>query len=729
MEIRQRIKKRKEDIIDQVRKIRSGFAGSSKWFHAASLLFLGVFMGNVLSSLVRRPWLGWMIGVMLAVPVGLLFSMLAGWLLRRIVICDGKSLFWSVADLTMLYVSAEYGSIGAKEEQIILTVLLLFFAAALFVKSAYLLLKKRVRKAGVVLLCAFTGGVTAFFIWLLGSEGFSDTYVKTYLAEEKQVENPVGEGFASYGGNGTCTVETLCYSNREDADLKTEPVDLSRYVMESEEIEEWYRDFFQSEDLEAVPVAGKIWYPKEETDCPVIFIAHGNHSITEESYLGYEYLGTYFASLGYVFVSVDENALNERSGENDGRAILLLENIKMILQCNHDAESPLYQKIDPEKIGLAGHSRGGEMIADAYLFSEYENYPSNGMFELNYPFSVKALLAVAPSYGQYEPADHMVELSDVNYMVIQGANDQDVSVFMGNEQYENVSFTGEGDYRKISLYLAGANHGQFNTLWGKYDMEPPFSWWLNVADFISQDEQQYLLKVFSRAFFDVTLKGDTTYESLLYDEGRYERYLPKTLYAQQYDTSSSRLIADFEEDSDVTTATDGSVCDAVHMAMWTEERITDSDENRGERENHGLYLKWDHTREAEYEIVFGENRDLSGGAFSFDICNLNEEQETVGDGVLDFTVYFIDSAGNRAYAKVGDLVTLHPSYPVRLSKIQYLYKDAEWKYPFQTVAIRQKDLTCEMEDFNLEQVRRVVFTFDSSDNGKFWMDNIRYEIK
>ena len=64
--------------------------------------------------------------------------------------------------------------------------------------------------------------------------------------------------------------------------------------------------------------------------------------------------------------------------------------------CNHDAESPLYQKIDPEKIGLAGHSRGGEMIADAYLFSEYENYPSNGMFELNYPFSIKALLAVAP---------------------------------------------------------------------------------------------------------------------------------------------------------------------------------------------------------------------------------------------------------------------------------------------------------------------------------------------
>ena len=729
MEIRQRIKKRKEDITDQVRKIRSEFAGSSKWFHAASLLFLGVFAGNVLSSLVRRPWLGWVAGVMLAVPVGLLFSMLMGWLLRRIVICNGKSLFWSVADLTMLLVSADYGSVGAKKEHVVLTVLVLFFAAALFVKSAYLLVKKGVRKAGVVLLCVVTGGVTAFFVWFLGSEGFSDNYVKMYLAKEKQVENPVGETFDSYGKNGDCTVESLCYSNREDADLKTEPVDLSRYVMEGEEIEEWYRDFFQPEGLDAVPVAGKIWYPKEETDCPVIFMAHGNHSITEESYLGYEYLGNYFASLGYVFVSVDENALNERSGENDGRAILLLENIKTILQCSRDVQSPLYRKIDPEEIGLAGHSRGGEMIADAYLFSQYENYPSNGMFELDYPFSIKALLAVAPSYGQYEPADHMVELLDVNYMVIQGANDQDVSVFMGNEQYENVSFTGEGDYRKASLYLAGANHGQFNTLWGKYDMEPPFSWWLNVANFISQDEQQYLLKVFSRAFFDVTLKGDTTFESLLYDAKRYQPYLPETLYAQQYDTSDSRVIADFEEDSDVTSATDGSVCDAAHMAMWTEEKITDSDEDRGERENHGLYLKWNHTKEAEYEITFEESRDLSGGAFSFDICNLNEEQERAGGGVLDFTVCFVDAAGNRAYAEVGNLVTLHPSYPVRLSKIQYLYQDAERKYPFQTVAIRQKDLTCETEEFNLKQVRQVVFTFDSADDGKLWMDNIRYEVR
>lgn len=80
------------------------------------------------------------------------------------------------------------------------------------------------------------------------------------------------------------------------------------------------------------PIAGKIWFPKEAENCPVVFMAHGNHSITAESYRGYDYLGEYLASHGYVFVSVDENILNERSGENDARAVLLLENIGEILE-------------------------------------------------------------------------------------------------------------------------------------------------------------------------------------------------------------------------------------------------------------------------------------------------------------------------------------------------------------------------------------------------------------
>jgi hypothetical protein len=65
---------------------------------------------------------------------------------------------------------------------------------------------------------------------------------------------------------------------------------------------------------------------------------------------------------------------------------------------------------------------------------------------------------------------------------------------MGARQFENISFEGEGDYIKSALYIAGANHGQFNSLWGRYDMQAPISLFLNTAELISEKEQQDILR-------------------------------------------------------------------------------------------------------------------------------------------------------------------------------------------------------------------------------------------
>lgn len=51
------------------------------------------------------------------------------------------------------------------------------------------------------------------------------------------------------------------------------------------------------------------------------------------------------------------------------------------------------------------------------------------MFTFDYHYRIRALIAVAPSVSQYLPAGHETELSDVDYLVLQGANDQDISVF------------------------------------------------------------------------------------------------------------------------------------------------------------------------------------------------------------------------------------------------------------------------------------------------------------
>ena len=126
-------------------------------------------------------------------------------------------------------------------------------------------------------------------------------------------------GFADYCAKGAYTPVCLTYGPDGGTDMTTGTVDLSPYVAKEKKWHRIYRSFFTKHTRKDAPIAGKIWFPKEAENCPVVFMAHGNHSITAESYRGYDYLGEYLASHGYVFVSVDENILNERSGENDAR--------------------------------------------------------------------------------------------------------------------------------------------------------------------------------------------------------------------------------------------------------------------------------------------------------------------------------------------------------------------------------------------------------------------------
>ena len=147
------------------------------------------------------------------------------------------------------------------------------------------------------------------------------------------------------------------------------------------------------------------------------------------------------------------------------------------------------------------------MVATAYLFNGLDQYPENGSVDFDYHYSIKSLIAIAPTVDQYKPADHSVELEDVNYLLLHGAADRDVSNFQGMAQYENISFTGQGDYLKSALYIAGANHGQFNSLWGAYDQSGPFSRLLNTEGLLSEADQQFIAQIFIKVFLDVTLRG------------------------------------------------------------------------------------------------------------------------------------------------------------------------------------------------------------------------------
>ncbi len=578
--------------------------------------------------------------------------------------------------------------------------------------SWWSVLRWRRRGAAAVMAAVSAGAVSLLAVFLFTS-GFDDSYIHRYLAlaHHQETASPLEEG------PGPWQVRTLDYG--PDTALEAGTVNLTAYMSrDTGDLTGNYVDAYWDYELNEVPLKGRVWYPADKENCPALFIAHGNHEIATESYLGYAYLGEYLASHGYVVASVDQNACNMLTNENDGRAVLLLEHIGFLLDSSGKEGNPLYGKIDPDNLAVAGHSRGGEMAATAYLFNHYSRYPENGEIVFDYGYNIKSIIAIAPTADQYRPADHSVALEDVNYLLLHGAADRDVTSFMGMAQYENISFTGKGRFLKTALYIAGANHGQFNSLWGAYDQSGPFAPLLNVESLLTEEEQQKIVQLFIKTFLDVTLAGNRRHEDLLTDWDTYGTQLPETVYVQCWESSGFVPIADFEEDSDLETGTmEGTTLSAAGTNLWTEELA-----GFGGRDTHALRLRW--TGAGSYTASFPA-LDLTGKAVSFDICDLDSQAVKRGDlALVDGEIILKDEAGSTATAKISDYTVIFPILPVRTDKLDFLFDTCVYKKAFATAAISAGAFQAESE-IDLSKIVELTFRFTGS--GQILMDNIGIE--
>lgn len=705
----------------------------------AAVFLFSLCVGLMSGTFMHPVWLGTVLAAALTFPV----TMIVLWLLEKILklfLRNGirELLSWLLLGMVCILVMTGDAFYAGMEETVLFAGIFSLILALLF-KSLWALLYHKVRTRTIVITLALTGTCTVAVLVLLAGRGFEDTYIEIYgnLSSQNPGKSMLTEqekeAFEKFSGQGPYTVETLSYGAGDSGSLPERRVNISRFA-ENDGLNGFMKEHYQGYSLDEVPLTGVIWYPKEQSGCPTLFMVHGNHNWITDSYMGYEYLGTYLASHGYVVVSVDENACNGLSGENDGRAVLLLEHMDYILSCSRRKDSPLYQKINEDSLALAGHSRGGEAIAAAYLFNELNYYPDNGNRTFDYHFSIQSLIAIAPTCGQYLPSERDVELEDVNYMVLHGANDQDVSTFMGMEQYENVTFSGDRDCIKTSLYVAGANHGQFNSRWGIYDLPEPMNRALNIRNFISEQEQQQIASIFIHAFLEETLErtGKTDSEqtfcrTLLTDYRRYEDFLPETLYIQSYQTSDLHVLCNFEEDARLETGTSPEVkIEADHVNSWREELLHFSDGNP--RGNYAAVLKWEpgegeetdsrQKEPAEFSISIPET-DMTGKYLQFDVMDLQEDFAEEERELPELIIIAADSQGNEAVLEARDYAVLYPSFPVRLNKLQYLWKAAEYKHQFQTVSIPMADFT----GVDGTEICRITLQFPS-EKGKAAIDNV-----
>ncbi len=558
---------------------------------------------------------------------------------------------------------------------------------------------------------------------------------------------------------GKFWVKTLYYGSGMDrhrpeyganADLKTGPVDASPFIPEGWSIA---RTRYWGFDQTRLPVNGNVWFPDGGGPFPLVLIVHGAYEMTKFSEVGFAYLGELLASRGYIVVAVDENFLNYgwhrygdfKESDIDARGWLLLKHLRVWQEWNKDERSPFYKKIDMSRIALIGHSRGGEAIAAAAAFNRMKRYPKNGDIIFDFNFNIRTLIAFAPSDIYQPPYERTtpIEIKKLNYLLLQGTYDRQAPSIMGSRIYQRVSLDGNADgdcnvsedglrkhesYIKAALYISRANHSQFNTMWGIYDLPWPYRLFANVTEQLSGAEQRRIAKIYVSAFLDATLKGDKRYIPLFRDYRFVEGWLPKTAYISRFQDSRFRTIANFDEDIDPdTTTVSGGRIIGRNLSRWHEEDI---DYHYylpyGSRSNRVVSVSWDAQNESP---VLGfklpdklvENWKLkSTDMLVFSIAS--PEQLTAPE----LSIELRDARGRISR------LPLNRSFQLKAPLHSYLTRMSLLEEPspvivLQTVSIPLSQFLALNHSLDMGKLRDVDFRFDNRKSGTVLLDDIGFD--
>jgi dienelactone hydrolase len=585
-------------------------------------------------------------------------------------------------------------------------------------------------------------GVAAI-LWLMVSEPADKPQARAEgpLATPLRAANP--------GEPGPYRVRKLTYGTKDHnprrpeynrPDVSAPTVNASRFF---QDFKGWRRNLrrrYWGFGMDQLPLNAIVWKPDAPGRFPLVLIVHGNHDMADFSDPGYEYLGELLASRGFVLASIDENFLNsglfhDPPKQQAVRGWMLLEHLKLWREWSRDPDHPLGSGADLGRIALMGHSRGGEAVATAALFNRLTHYPDDGAIRFDYGFPIRSLVAIAPVDGQYRPSAQNRTLEDVNYFTIHGSNDADVSSFMGSAQWERIRYPRGGDWFKAELYIARANHGQFNTSWGRSDAGYPTGWFLHLKPLLDPEQQRRIAKVSIAAFLEATLNGKPEYRDFFRNPHSASGWLADTVYVNRYQDASYRLLANFNEDVDLTTGAAGTRLEGADLSIWREGRIP---YRRGERPYNGLFLAWnvEHEEDANLKPQFtvtlppdwqlrpGERLELSVALVDEDAPRLKQETEKMKEERKpesqkkekdrpspDFTIELLTAGGGAVARPLSQFGRIPPPMKTRFAKIG-LIDSLVYKKPAEPVFQNITVPLAAFEGVDPSQVRAVRLRFD-----------------
>ena len=241
-----------------------------------------------------------------------------------------------------------------------------------------------------------------------------------------------------------------------------------------------------------------------------------------DSYKGYDYMARNLAAHGYVVVSINANDVNDKDLAGDAgvqaRSELILHHLDILREINRTGfysklDEPyllasLRGKIDMGKVGLMGHSRGGQGVTHSLSVNQArgptlevgEVTPAGSAF--NQPHNINAVFALAPTNFD------IITAPNATFAVLLPYCDGDVSNLQGAFMYdESRNLEETTPSRKFQLVTMGANHNFYNTTWSGDDYSNNDSWCDSAAETSGRDSPidqrrhgEFLMSSFFRLF-------------------------------------------------------------------------------------------------------------------------------------------------------------------------------------------------------------------------------------
>lgn len=502
-----------------------------------------------------------------------------------------------------------------------------------------------------------------------------------------------------------------------------------------------YYDWYNGFDFSQLPLNGLVWYPEGGGPFPLVLIVHGNHAMTDPSDPGYAYLGQHLASRGFIAVSVDENFLNGFAlddpdmAEMPLRAWLLLKHLAVWREWNATEGNPFFGRVDLGRVGLIGHSRGGEAVAHA---AEMNARPAGRIGTVSrkedFGFGIRGVVALAPCDNRYKPAGRPLRLRNADYLLLASGHDGDMYYLDGLGQYARAGFDENPDGFKAVAYLYRGNHGNFNTVWGDNDKGWFNSLLLNRAPLLSAAEQQQAARVFITGFLEAALNGRDEYRALFYDPAVAGGWLPQDVIVTQYKDAGFIPLDTNERGRREDLDAPGGQAEARDMVEW---QTAGRQLRDGETDvpNRGLLLQWAAGAEPAYTLTLPDGAAADWGltaehALSFTLADMGE-----GDAMGAVWVE-VESDGAAARLPLNRYGPLSPPLPARLTKAEWIAGVKSYEIdvatPYervdQTYDLPLSEFMAANPDFQPAALSAVRFLFDGETGGKLMLDEIGFRV-